>query len=194
MKFFSIIFASVVLSFVSGNPTSIPDYKTVDLVWKGQVTPGGEDYTFHGTVESIYEEILTINPNYAQEKFDKKEDSYVSQHKLEKRDNIICDPSGDKATYRDLKNVISKLKGMGSAQCTAAAGPRVCSRVGCSYGSYVTFCNDNNYQITRNCGELGDMAQRIVDSCIPRNSGVVIGQYFNSEFKFNVLIKGGGKC
>ncbi|EGG05757.1 uncharacterized protein MELLADRAFT_63784 [Melampsora larici-populina 98AG31] len=194
MKLFAFVFASVVLSFVSGNPTSIPDYKTVDLVWKGEVVPGGEIYTFHGTVESIYEEIIAINPNYAQEKFEKKEDNYDSQHELQKRDNIICDPAGDMATYRDLKSVISRLKGMGNAQCTAAAGPAVCTRLGCNYGSYVTFCNDNSNSITRNCGELGDMAQRIVDSCIARNSAVVKGQYFNSAFKFNALVKGGGAC
>ncbi|KAH9810856.1 secreted protein [Melampsora americana] len=194
MKSFAFVFASVILSLVSANPTSHPDYKTVDLVWEGEVIPGGEIHTFHGTVDSIYDEILNINPNYGQEKFDKNEDSYVSDHQLEKRDSINCNPGGDMATYRDLKGVISKLKGMGNARCTAASGPRVCTRVGCNYGSYVTFCNDNSNPITRNCVELGDMAQRIVDSCIARNSGVVIGQYFNSDFNFNALVKGGGKC
>ncbi|EGG09255.1 uncharacterized protein MELLADRAFT_104417 [Melampsora larici-populina 98AG31] len=194
MNSFALVFASVILSFVSGNPTSLPDYKTADLVWKGEVIPGGEIHTFNGTIDSIYEKILSINPDYAQEKFEKKKDSYVPKHQLEKRDNIICNPGGDMATYRDLKAVISKLKGMGSSQCTAAAGPRVCTRLGCNHGSYVTFCNDNNYPVTRICAELGDMAQRIVDSCIARNSGVVIGQYFNSAANFNALVKGGGAC
>ncbi|KAH9810848.1 hypothetical protein DFH28DRAFT_482337 [Melampsora americana] len=139
MKFIGILFALVVLSFVSGNPTS-------------------------------------------------------GEHKLEKRERILCNPGGDKATYRDVKNVINKLKGRGNDQCTAAPGPRVCTRVGCSHGSYVTFCNDTNKPITRYCSELGDMAQRVVDSCSVRGSQAVFGQNFHSNIKFNVIVKGGGKC
>ncbi|KAH9808439.1 hypothetical protein DFH28DRAFT_936030 [Melampsora americana] len=125
MKFIVILFALVVLSFVSGNPTS-------------------------------------------------------GEHKLEKRERILCNPGGDKATYRDVKNVINKLKGRGNDQCTAAPGPRVCTRT--------------NKPITRYCSELGDMAQRVVDSCSVRGSQAVFGQNFHSNIKFNVIVKGGGKC
>jgi len=173
--------------------------ETQDIIWKGKVNPDdSEIYTFKGSFEQINEEILAINPNYydhAERGLKKEEegDSGPKTKTLEKRDSITCNVAGDKATLKDIRTVIGRLKA-NKGQCTAPSGPGVCSRLSCAYGSYVTFCNDNNSPLTRNCAEFGDMAQRIVDSCTPRNSAVLIGQYFNSQFKFNALVKGGGPC
>lgn len=64
-------------------------YKEVaDLVWEGQVTPGGKVYTFNGTFEKIHEKLLALNPNYDSEDFGVQDEQSPSHHSLEKRDGV----------------------------------------------------------------------------------------------------------
>lgn len=58
-----------------------------ELVWEGTITSGGPPHVFKGTAESIYREIVQLNPSYDASKFE-QEDTMKMKHRLAKRDNV----------------------------------------------------------------------------------------------------------
>ncbi|KAK8139297.1 hypothetical protein PG984_002677 [Apiospora sp. TS-2023a] len=62
-------------------------------------------------------------------------------------------------------------------------GPKVCTRVACSMGAAVSFCNDQPFEIAAPCGNLSDYAQIILDKCKYSDARheYVQGQLFDAD-------------
>jgi hypothetical protein len=83
---------------------------------------------------------------------------------------------------------IEYLRGI-SGNCRAP--PRSCSRVSCSWGSAIYYCNDNAGEFWVPCRSLGDIAASIVTECADQfNNGRTHGQAFNVQ-NWNVIVAAG---
>jgi hypothetical protein len=60
---------------------------------------------------------------------------------------------------------IAYLQSLGFGNCGVPAGPRVCSRISCSYDSGIWLCNDNAWHIQPSCTYLASYAEDIVSRC-----------------------------
>lgn len=117
-------------------------YNIVPLTFTGPVTPDGKTITLTGTAEDIYAQILKLNPSYNATDFEDDNDS-----SLEKRKpvgDILCNLGYSKArtdATRDGIAYLGKMKGY----CGVGAGPRICSRLACSWNSAIYMCNDVSF-------------------------------------------------
>ncbi|KAH7392560.1 hypothetical protein BKA66DRAFT_567893 [Pyrenochaeta sp. MPI-SDFR-AT-0127] len=192
------IFISIAVALAAGLVSAAPkvpgsDLPLSDLVWTGPVVPNGPNVTFTGTAESVLNEILKINPEYA------PEEHYVAggvgkKSSIEKRnkDGIICNIpgrfSGDTIWSRAFEQY-QYLNGLGGA-CGVQANS--CVRISCSWGSGVHLCNDNNYFIQPNCRYLASYALDILNECTTWVNedwavGYVNGQEFDTD-RYNVIV------
>ncbi|KAK4213210.1 hypothetical protein QBC37DRAFT_464315 [Rhypophila decipiens] len=169
-----------------------------EMFFVGQAVPGGPQVTLIGTAESIYKQVLELNPAYDPTAFpewrehnpngvaaDLQSANVTSEATgpLVKRDGLICDV-GERISNPWLGcgegyNYLRDLNGY----CGAPAGWGGCSRVSCSNNCAVRLCNDNPFPISVWCGNLaGDMAY-VINSCMKSVGSLVTtshGQVFRS--------------
>ncbi|KAI9155021.1 hypothetical protein HJFPF1_07584 [Paramyrothecium foliicola] len=156
MKFSAAFLTAVYASGVTSLPTSgESDQHFVALPeWKIQVFPGSELQTFHGSLESVYKEVLALNPSHVEDFKD-----FVPDAKSTGTDEIEAlierdmqrlskrDPSGDPVCWmNDLASLGRFQDGtiyLTRMNAWLSVQPRQCSRISCSWSAGIAICNDN---------------------------------------------------
>ncbi|RDW70851.1 uncharacterized protein DSM5745_08362 [Aspergillus mulundensis] len=126
-----------------------------DVYWKVQVTPGAPVIILNGTVQSVYAQLLELNPNYdadwnntdvpfnleEEEDYedDEEETTDIDHHvPFNVKHTVDCKgPSGAARTKRIKEgiNYLHKVKGQPCSPQTT------CGRVSCSYKAAIKWCN-----------------------------------------------------
>ncbi|KAF4458844.1 hypothetical protein FALBO_14406, partial [Fusarium albosuccineum] len=150
----------------------IEGYEVVPLKWTANAGKRGASVAHDGSTEN-----------------DSDPDKYNEERSFEKRDTpftqgLLCDVGGSGAARKKaIEEGIQYLQTrLGNAPCGLDNGPRVCTRVSCSYDSAIWLCNDNSGPLQVACGQVGDLAQRILFGC-PNPQG----QFFTNA-NWNVII------
>ncbi|KAF2010185.1 hypothetical protein BU24DRAFT_467660 [Aaosphaeria arxii CBS 175.79] len=138
----------------------------VDLEWTGQVVEGGPTVTLTGTAQSIYEEILKINPDFKSDE--------VEERGLEARQSdgtIQCGNAPYVTNYnRQCGEGISYLRrlGGGNGMCGTPAG--VCTRVSCSNNCGMYLCSNSAKSVR--CNSIANDIEWISSRCGRTVNGV----------------------
>ncbi|KAH9907301.1 hypothetical protein F4778DRAFT_799613 [Xylariomycetidae sp. FL2044] len=171
----------------------VEGYSLVDMSWTGPIVAGGQNHTFHGTFEVIENQALenggTIYLNNSTASTGNGIDLQVQQPVTYK---CLVGLSGPANAVRidDGIKFVRKAKG----ECAMPAGPRVCGRISCSYGSAIYWCNDNDHLFSHQCSDFATYAQTVRNYCTYSDFGQldVWGQIFDDQ-NFNVMV-GSDKC
>lgn len=125
------------------------------IEWEVQATPSGEMIKLNGTVKSVHEQLLAINPNYEAE-FAALEPEQGVEHD----EDLEATASGDLAKRTDFstykyecfgrwrgaspKYILQGIKYLRKlpGRPTNGPGPGACGRVSCSWNSAISWCND----------------------------------------------------
>ncbi|KAK5655283.1 hypothetical protein OQA88_5850 [Cercophora sp. LCS_1] len=138
------------------------------MTWTGPLSPNSTTTTtLHGTAESIYHQILALNPSYDLLSFPDNDPATLSTPSLHRRDGqVICsyintikywgNECGEGYGY--LRNL-----GGGNALCTTPA--HSCARVSCSWGCGMFLCSKVNQEIRVLCRDVAADMYRIYMDC-----------------------------
>ncbi|KAI0871257.1 hypothetical protein GGS24DRAFT_503943 [Hypoxylon argillaceum] len=169
---------------ISNDLSSISHESSV--TWTGRIEEDGEVMSFTGLgLQDIEAQIREIRPGF----------SWSRMIEPGSRDpgDILCDISWNPpfASVFHIRQGIAYLHKI-QGDCTNGPGPGNCSRVSCSYGSGIWFCNDNRHPMSVPCSAFGDRAWDIVEKCyaygdFPTDS--VHGQAFDAA-GWNVIVAG----
>ncbi|KAI0379511.1 hypothetical protein F5Y04DRAFT_282932 [Hypomontagnella monticulosa] len=162
-------------------------YKAVNLTWSGNVTADGPEVFFTApSFRDIDAQIHMAYPGFIWPSIDATNSTFNSTSEVMKeKDWMTCDPNGIWwARSLRISQGIDYLRGK-TGRCHMQAGPRVCSRISCSYQSAIWWCNDNDHDITIDCAQWSDYAQDILNGC--QDNGQVKGQEFARE-SWNILV------
>ncbi|KAH7029247.1 uncharacterized protein B0I36DRAFT_350157 [Microdochium trichocladiopsis] len=158
----------------------------VMMDWTGSIVPGGDNYTFRGTIQEIVSQIQHIDPNYAIPSTASGSAMVQTQTERRQTAHTIC-MAGAAGACPDITKAldgIEYLKGVGG-DCGLAAGPATCARVSCSWNCGITWCNDNDHYVSWKCSDLWPSAHRVLDRCT--FGAGVWGQTFDEQ-GFNVIV------
>ncbi|KAF8462285.1 hypothetical protein BDZ91DRAFT_734863 [Kalaharituber pfeilii] len=105
---------------------------------------------------------------------------------LTKRDYIgtVCNISGNWVPTHEAVNEVQYLESIASKSC--GAPPHSCSRVACSYGTAVFFCNDWSETRVMICGTIAGGARNVVNDCSIGGRTLGMATYTDG---FNVQVK-----
>ncbi|KAH7030561.1 uncharacterized protein B0I36DRAFT_348777 [Microdochium trichocladiopsis] len=166
------MFSDFLLTIPRTIPRSAPieGYAIAPMSWTGAVFPGGDNMTFHGEVEVILDEILKLNLNFTAPTQDYGKEG-LARRDLEARHptRLACDGGGPNGSQgrRTGANVAwaeaQRLRGLGG---TACGGPgRSCVRMGCTSGTEIWLCNDNDQHYDDRCDWTGYLAELAISGC-----------------------------
>ncbi|XDG05562.1 hypothetical protein ABKA04_005177 [Annulohypoxylon sp. FPYF3050] len=159
-------------------------YRLTNLTWTGNITEDGPEMKFTGVdLRDIDAQILKANPNFT---WPKTNSTDVADGEAW----LTCDPNNIwYAQAFRIEEGIQYLKDRhGTGKCTMDAGPRVCTRISCSYKSAIHWCNDNSVPIEENCMLWNHYAQNILDACRSNDAANrVRGQKFSAA-NWNILV------
>ncbi|KAI2465351.1 hypothetical protein F4781DRAFT_409590 [Annulohypoxylon bovei var. microspora] len=160
-------------------------YVISNLTWTGNITDNGPQKSFTGSsFWDIEAQIRDVNPGFSWP--DPGNDDLASLMKSEA--SLTCDPNN--IWWADafrIKEGIEYLSGR-TGKCHIGAGPRVCTRISCSYKSAIWWCNDNSEPVEENCMLWSHYAQHILDSCQTNDASVKVrGQQFSTS-NWNVMV------
>ncbi|KAI2631532.1 hypothetical protein GGS26DRAFT_98382 [Hypomontagnella submonticulosa] len=166
----------------------VPDgYTLAPMTWKGNITAEGPEVAFTGAnFKDIDDQIHQANPDFTWPEVtanDTTPDSAVKSKSW-----LTCDPNNIWwAQEFRIEEGVAYLRGK-SGQCYMAAGPRVCTRISCSYKSAIWWCNDQPNGIWIDCALWANYAQDILDKCQTHDaSNRIRGQEFAKE-DWNIMI------
>ncbi|OTB10855.1 hypothetical protein K445DRAFT_27191 [Daldinia sp. EC12] len=173
---------------VIGNHPGLPSgYSFANITWIGKVFENGSDVSITGSsMENIEGQIREINPDFSWGIQSHVKPAIPIQND---ETHLTCDPNNIWwAQVFRINEGIEYLKGI-KGRCHVGPGPRVCTRVSCSYKSAISWCNDNSYGIDIDCSLWSQYAQDIVDACQTHDaSSRVRGQKFRDNDKWNMLV------
>lgn len=119
--------------------------------WGFQVTPGGPTVVLNGTIEEVHAQLLKLNPDWdAQFPHGVSREEKRGYHVISTGTSIHVDFTGAKvhcgSPWKDcstdkIKDGANYLRGVGGLP-SLAGGPGECTRVSCSYGAAIWWCND----------------------------------------------------
>ncbi|KAK1832316.1 hypothetical protein QBC39DRAFT_73368 [Podospora conica] len=183
-------------------------YTIVPASFEIEVAPGQVE-TLTGTVQEVVAKAKAINPNFVlppAAESPGSSDAPLSRVKralLDRRGEVKFCWNSDAFWWAEVPHIYSGLQYLRSlhkGKVTLGAGPRVCSRVSCSYNTAIMLCNDNNHALTLNGGwdSVANSAQTIMNVCgIWRDNNDnrwTSGQNFEDS-KWNTILTGKGqKC
>ncbi|KAF9870231.1 secreted protein [Colletotrichum karsti] len=131
-----------------------------DMIFTGLITSGGPNVTLSGPAESIYKQILALNPD-----FDSL-GSGVDERGLEARQgNVNCQTGAAvESYYSSCAGSISHLLALGTSYCSVAAS--TCARVACSSPNCSMYlCNNQFSQVSVYCRDIAADMGIIVSRC-----------------------------
>ncbi|KFY46403.1 hypothetical protein V495_02494 [Pseudogymnoascus sp. VKM F-4514 (FW-929)] len=183
------LLASNVLLTVA-SPLAAAGLATAVITRVGPITPGGPNVTLTGTAESIYNQILKLNPSYDPEEhggtrlpsrppIDPNTEpntgtslvpARVVKRQLENRTptsgccRCLGAPyNGEIVGIGAIVAGRDYLDGLGSAWCGTDSGG--VSRISCSYNSAIYLVNSVRAATGASCVYLGSLVQRVLLSC-----------------------------
>ncbi|KAI0021725.1 hypothetical protein F4780DRAFT_789772 [Xylariomycetidae sp. FL0641] len=181
------------LSLVSGGVvTTLPGgYTVVPMTWKGTNTTDGSEVAVSGTIQEIESQIDALG---SEVDWTYHADASIASRSAERRSktNTFCFIAGeDGAPDANLNEGIHYLKGIRDRPCVAAPGPKVCTRISCSWNAGIYFCNDTPSEVHHDCPDIATYAEDIRAKChyTSLDRVIVQGQEFDSE-NWNVMIAG----
>lgn len=178
-------------------PRSIGDYKIVPMQWTGQVHPGGPNITLEGDMQDIINQIKTMDPAFKFPQPSEEEMKTFSMEPLASNTTLakrqyptytLC----NRREFRDAdiyyinhgEMYLYSLHGL----CTLPAGAGQCSRVSCSYGSGIYYCNDADHPQYINCAEIGWYSNAARHACgATASRGKFNAQRFRTDYQYSVL-------
>ncbi|KAI1407984.1 hypothetical protein F5Y13DRAFT_194831 [Hypoxylon sp. FL1857] len=163
-----------------------PSYSESNLTWTGTVTKNGPKMSFNGSsFEDIEAQIHRMNPDFS---WDDQDVIGTPVHSTSEKAHLTCDPNNIWwAQVFRINQGIEYLKGK-TGTCSMGPGPRVCTRISCSYKSAIWWCNDNDYSIEEDCSIWANYAQDIVDQCQTHDATArVRGQEFSTD-NWNIMV------
>ncbi|KAI1207894.1 uncharacterized protein F4807DRAFT_433673 [Annulohypoxylon truncatum] len=160
-------------------------YSLSNLTWTGNITANGPEMSFTGpSFQDIDAQILKANPDFMW-----PDSNSVDPATLEKSEaHLTCDPNN--IWYAQAFRIEEGIDYLSSrtGKCHMDAGPRVCTRISCSYKSAIWWCNDNSEPIEENCLLWSHYAENILDVCRSGDAADrVRGQKFSSA-NWNILV------
>ncbi|OTA52106.1 hypothetical protein K449DRAFT_427368 [Hypoxylon sp. EC38] len=162
-------------------------YSRSNLTWTGNITNNGPEMSFNGSsFQDIEVQILQANPEFSWNDHQDTNDSITLSTRA--KHHLSCDPNNIwwAQAFR-IQEGIDYLRGK-TGTCSMVAGPRVCTRISCSYKSAIWWCNDNDYPIQEDCSVWSDYAQDILDNCQTNDaSSRVRGQEFSTN-DWNIMV------
>lgn len=116
------------------------------IEWEVQATPGGTTVKLTGTMESVHEQLLKINPNYEAEfeaaaPENDREGSELSKRTDFSTSKYTCFGPFRGALSGDVQKGIDYLRKV-PGKPTNGPGPGNCGRVSCSWNAAIYWCND----------------------------------------------------
>ncbi|KAI1453674.1 hypothetical protein F4805DRAFT_360633 [Annulohypoxylon moriforme] len=165
-------------------------YSLSNLTWTGNITKNGPERSFTGpNFQSIDAQILKANPDFTWPDVNSTDLNSTDLATPSKSEPwLTCDPNNIwyAQAFRIEEGIdyLSKRTG----KCHMDAGPRVCTRISCSYKSAIWWCNDNTNPIEENCMLWSHYAQNILDACRSNDAANrVRGQKFSSA-NWNIMV------
>ncbi|KAK4160029.1 hypothetical protein QBC43DRAFT_338541 [Cladorrhinum sp. PSN259] len=203
----SVVILPFLAQHVSTSPVDrggkIAGYKTVEMSWEVEIAPGGPTMIMNGTVQQVHAQLLQVNPNYdsdfAQITAARKAAAAaatITTRVLKRDPHTDCDIydiTESALKFRILEGVdyLHHVRG----QPFLGPGPRTCSRVSCSYGSAILWCNDSpDTKTLPSFDIIADAANEIVTNC-PEMDTPALGVYTISgqrwfDDQWNVIVRG----
>lgn len=153
-------------NFTSAAASRFDNFTVVDITWDVEITPGGNTTNVTGTIQTIYDEMVKINPNFMAHYPPK---SPIHNRTLYTRSTSTgydpCAPSNNNITDWNcnlgsnsgviwcstgiIKEEIKYLRGI-SGKPRNGPGPSECGRVSCEWSAAIYWCNDVSYTHTLN--------------------------------------------
>ncbi|KAK3322652.1 hypothetical protein B0H66DRAFT_620377 [Apodospora peruviana] len=135
-----------------------------DMTWTGPIFPGdATNTTLSGSAKSIYEQILAINPKYAEEN-PVPDVEPPSGAQVEKRDGISCSYGGP-VFYPNCDEGRKYLKALGGGSGWCGANARSCARVSCSWKCGMQLCNTSGGYVQVYCRDIANDIEAIINRC-----------------------------
>ncbi|KAI1430135.1 hypothetical protein F5Y12DRAFT_709144 [Xylaria sp. FL1777] len=160
------------LSSREHTPDDLPRNSHIsDIAWTGRVEEDGDMMSLTGSsLQHIEAQIRETKLDFVWPRATEpgavtSSFSFSSPSILAGRD-ILCDinwnpPFASVFHIRQGISYLHKIRG----DCSVGPGPGNCTRVSCSYGSGIWFCNDNPHPMSVPCSTFGDRAWDIVEKC-----------------------------
>ncbi|KAI0379489.1 hypothetical protein F5Y04DRAFT_282910 [Hypomontagnella monticulosa] len=171
------------------SPVDVPEgYTLAPMTWKGNITVDGPEVSFTGTsFQEIEYQILQANPDFKWPEVTGNGTTDASDVNKAKA-WTTCTPNGVWwAQQFRIEEGIEYLRGK-TGRCHMVAGPRVCTRISCSYKSGIWWCNDQPNDLWIDCSLWADYASDILDKCQSHDDSVrVRGQQFATD-DWNMIV------
>ncbi|KAK0753900.1 hypothetical protein B0T18DRAFT_484518 [Schizothecium vesticola] len=185
--------------FPPSPPSPLANYTLIPLTWEARPYPWAPPVLIQGTIEDVVLSMLALNPQYLDNLThhvppppdDEKTKTLAS---LDYRSHYCF---GDlplcSQTHTYMGAVyLSRLDG----QPKAGPGPGECARVSCEWNSGITWCNDNDREVTLDSWRMiADAAWFIADHCTqgsernPKTSGQI---FYTTGW--STMVHGGMRC
>ncbi|KAL0936075.1 uncharacterized protein CTRU02_208290 [Colletotrichum truncatum] len=137
----------------------IPGYGVWTPQWNFEVTPGGPNITFNGTVEEVLDQLQEVNPKLMAS-FNLKSTNNDLATVDPKDFNVKCqDPKLRAGRVYAWQEGISYLRRV-PGKPVGGPGPGECGRVSCSWNTGIWWCNDDDKEKTlESFRDIADGAQ-----------------------------------
>ncbi|KAK4450852.1 hypothetical protein QBC34DRAFT_459116 [Podospora aff. communis PSN243] len=179
---FTLFFSALITSMPSGLSIRQDNGEFDDLTIKpmtfiGPVEVGRPNVTFTGDAQSIYDQILRVNPNYDPSAFPGHEETQsiteaaLAKRTLSKRDNIVCMQHGNMIFQSDLA-CLPQLIMLDNIKGYCMVDARACVRTACGDSCGIWLCNNNYVPIGVDCPLLRATQRKL---CINARSGIMMG-------------------
>ncbi|KAF1998832.1 hypothetical protein P154DRAFT_535932 [Amniculicola lignicola CBS 123094] len=169
------------IASINKSPTEIQargdDATDVGMLWTGPVFKGGPNVSLNGDAESIWNQIIALNPQYDPE--DSAMALGLTTGNISARDDLLSKrQSSCNGLEAALSNVIwgaiTHLKLLGG-YCGAAGG--TCARMTCAEDSGTFICAETSANANTPCADTALYIQEIVNRCACPN-GLVFGNRY----------------
>ncbi|KAK5651594.1 hypothetical protein OQA88_11867 [Cercophora sp. LCS_1] len=174
----------------------LPDLPIVDgISWMGPVVLGGPNVTLFGTAESIYNQIIKLNPKYDVwdipyyvEQMAARNITRESQEKaLQTRQSVIKTCTYTPSLFLQWDQCSEGWYYLNSLGGYCWAGPWSCARVSCSHACGMFLCSRTNTGGWGSCALVADDMWWIWNACNSvKGQGHWIYSGHSTELKFNI--------
>ncbi|KAF3208291.1 hypothetical protein TWF191_000684 [Orbilia oligospora] len=168
----------------AGIPTpTLPDSATHhglnlydDIEWTGPVAPGGGNYTFFGSVESIKAQIEST-PGFDPSVFNTASTVNESDLLLKRGGNYIidCSRTSDQRSGASLLDYISALDKVKNFHGSCSITGRACKRFGCGKDGSIGLCDTRETPFNIECKEIFRLADILINTLMGNGGALALG-------------------
>ncbi|KAH6842263.1 hypothetical protein B0I37DRAFT_194902 [Chaetomium sp. MPI-CAGE-AT-0009] len=174
-------------------PNPRQDYQYSDLEWRVETSPG-HTVTVNGTIEALVTQLLqqqgAADPDTDSNAPEATTPTIARRTADFSRGSYYCGgpwPYAHMAAYWEGLRYLRSITG----EVRVPPGPRMCSRVSCSYGAAVWICNDRTDELRLDAfARIADGVSYIIGRCATTAWGTtqVAGQVFHPDL-WNVIVR-----